>query len=84
MKIVKNNEKVYADLMISNGKIATLDERGTMAEAVAVKDGKILAVGSDEDIAKYKGPDTQAIDAGEKNSYSRPERFPPPRHPRRP
>lgn len=66
MKIVKNNEKVYADLMISNGKIATLDERGTMAEAVAVKDGKILAVGSDEDIAKYKGPDTQAIDAGKR------------------
>lgn len=37
---MKNNDKVYADLMISNGKIATLDERGTMAEAVAVKDGK--------------------------------------------
>ena len=27
---MKNNEKVYADLMISNGKIATLDERGTI------------------------------------------------------
>lgn len=63
---MKNNDKVYADLMISNGKIATLDERGTMAEAVAVKDGKILAVGSDEDIAKYKGPDTQTIDAGKR------------------
>ena len=93
MKIVKNNEKVYADLMISNGKIATLDERGTMAEAVAVKDGKILAVGSDEDIAKYKGPDTQAIggagiccssDSPAGTADSRPERFPPPRHPRRP
>ena len=40
-----------------------------MAEAVAVKDGKILAVGSDEDIAKYKGPDTQAIDAGKEQLF---------------
>lgn len=63
---MKNNDKVYADLMISNGNIATLDERGTMARAVAVKDGKILAVGSDEDVAQYKGPDTQVIDAGKK------------------
>ena len=66
MKTMKNNDKVYADLMISNGNIATLDERGTMARAVAVKDGKILAVGSDEDVAQYKGPDTQVIDAGKK------------------
>ena len=63
---MKNNDKVYADLMISNGNIATLDERGTMARAVAVKDGKILAVGSDEDVAQYKGPDTQVIDAGKR------------------
>ena len=66
MKTMKNNDKVYADLMISNGNIATLDERGTMARAVAVKDGKILAVGSDEDVAQYKGPDTQVIDAGKR------------------
>lgn len=63
---MKNNDKVYADLMISNGNVATLDERGTMARAVAVKDGKILAVGSDEDVAKYKGPDTRVIDAGKR------------------
>ena len=34
------------DLVLINGKVLTLDERSTVAEAVAVTDGKILATGT--------------------------------------
>ena len=40
------------------GKIMTMDDKGTVAEAAAVQDGKIIFVGSIEDANEYVGPDT--------------------------
>lgn len=40
------------------GKIVTMDDKGTVAEAVAEKDGKIVFVGSAEGAKEYIGPDT--------------------------
>jgi len=37
-----------ADLLLVHGKVLTVDERFTIQSAVAVKDGKILAVGGDD------------------------------------
>ena len=51
------------DLIISNGKIATMLKDGQYVQAVAVKDGKIVATGSNARVLKMKGPDTQLIDA---------------------
>jgi predicted amidohydrolase YtcJ len=51
------------DLIISNGKIATMVREGEFVQAVAVKDGKILATGSNAGILKLKGANTQLIDA---------------------
>ena len=51
-----------ADLVFTNGKIVTVDERFTIAQAVAVKGDRIVAVGSSQDIAKLAGPNTRAID----------------------
>lgn len=51
-----------ADLVLTNGNIATIDSKNTIVEAVAVKDGKILFVGSIEEINKYVGPSTKEID----------------------
>jgi predicted amidohydrolase YtcJ len=51
-----------ADLVFSNGKIVTVDERFTIAEAVAVKDDRIVAVGSSQEIARLAGPNTRTID----------------------
>jgi predicted amidohydrolase YtcJ len=51
------------DLIISNGKIATMAREGEFVQAVAVKDGKIVATGSNANILKRKGPKTQLIDA---------------------
>ena len=50
------------DLILSNGKIVTVDERFTIAQAVAVAGDRILAVGSNENIAKLAGPQTRRVD----------------------
>jgi predicted amidohydrolase YtcJ len=51
-----------ADLILTNGKIATLDSTSPIATAVAIKDGKFVAVGADHEIATWKGDNTQVID----------------------
>ncbi len=51
-----------ADTIYSGGPILTIDDDQPTAEAVAVKDGRILAVGSSEDVAPYRGETTEAFD----------------------
>lgn len=53
-----------ADTALVNGKILTLDQGGTVAEALAVRDGKIVAVGRSADIRALAGPATRIIDLG--------------------
>jgi predicted amidohydrolase YtcJ len=52
----------YADLVLYNGKVLTADKNFTVAEAVAVRDGKILAVGANKEIERLAGPTTQRFD----------------------
>jgi len=52
----------YADMVLYNGKILTADEKFTLAGAVAIRDGKILAVGENPRILKMAGPNTEKID----------------------
>lgn len=52
-----------ADEVIIHGKIYTVSSRQPWAEAVAIRDGKIIAVGSDKEIAAYRGPSTKVMDA---------------------
>jgi predicted amidohydrolase YtcJ len=51
-----------ADLVLRDATIATLDPLQPEAQALAVRDGKILAVGSDESIAHYIGKQTKVLD----------------------
>ncbi|MDH6592169.1 putative amidohydrolase YtcJ [Variovorax sp. TBS-050B] len=53
-----------ADLVVTHAKIATLDAAGTMAEALAVRDGRIVAVGSAAQVRALAGPATRSVDAG--------------------
>ncbi len=53
-----------ATLIVHNGKLLTVDAKFTQAEAVAVCDAKILAVGTNADVLKLRGPKTRVIDAG--------------------
>src|SRR5262249_38486972 len=52
------------DTALVNGKIITLDERSAIAEALAVRDGTIMAVGRSADIRDLAGPGTRIIDLG--------------------
>ncbi|MCP4724292.1 MAG: amidohydrolase family protein, partial [bacterium] len=63
---ISNQVSVEADLVLTNGKIITIDERESVAEAVAVKFGKILAVGTTDEINMFTGSGTQVIDLGGK------------------
>jgi predicted amidohydrolase YtcJ len=51
-----------ADTVIYNGKVLTVDAKFSVAEAVAVKDGKIASVGKTDDVLKMAGPNTVKID----------------------
>jgi predicted amidohydrolase YtcJ len=56
--------QAQADLILTNGKIATVAREGEFVQAVAVKDGKVLATGSNARILKLKSANTQVVDAG--------------------
>ena len=51
-----------ADLILHGGKVITLDPKSSIARAVAVREGRIVAVGTDADILAHKGPKTTLID----------------------
>jgi predicted amidohydrolase YtcJ len=53
-----------ADLVLRNGKIVTLDAAQPQAEAIAITAGKIVAVGSNAQIARQIQPATKVIDLG--------------------
>src|SRR6185369_9786334 len=51
-----------ADLILRDGLIYTVDSTNTMTEAVAIREGKIVFVGSHNDVKRYKGKQTRIID----------------------
>ncbi len=57
-------ENAAPDLVISNARVFTADPERPWAEAVAVRDGKILAVGTSSEIAALAASNTRSIDAG--------------------
>ncbi|MTD06733.1 amidohydrolase family protein [Serratia sp. YC16] len=52
----------HASLIITNGKFHTVDRKNPTAQAVAIRDGKFLAVGSEGEVMQHAGPETQVID----------------------
>ena len=57
-----------ADMVIYNGKILTADSPDprtfTIAQAAAIYDGKFVAVGGNDEVLQYAGPQTKKIDLG--------------------
>src|SRR5262249_7765990 len=51
-----------ADTILINGKIVTVDDRFTIAESLAIRGTRIVAVGTTADTDKLKGPQTRVID----------------------
>ncbi|HEV2697896.1 MAG TPA: amidohydrolase family protein [Terriglobales bacterium] len=52
-----------ADAILTHGRVYTVDAKHPWAEAVAIRNGKILAIGSANDVAKYRGRSTKILDA---------------------
>ena len=51
-----------AQVLIQNANIITIDQGRPRAQALAIRDGRFLAVGNNDDIADFMGPDTQRLD----------------------
>ncbi len=54
----------HADLIVRNARISTLDDRGREGTALAVREGRFVDVGTDAEVMRYRGEQTQVIDAG--------------------
>jgi predicted amidohydrolase YtcJ len=58
----------YPDTILHNGKIATMDDKttssnpGTIVQALAIREGKVLSAGTNQRILSLKGPQTKIID----------------------
>jgi len=60
-KVVYAQQK--ADLIITNGKVITIDENMPFAEAIAIAGNKIIMVGSSKEVLKLKTSKTRVVDA---------------------
>ncbi len=54
----------FADMVLLNAVVYTVDAARPWAEAVAVKDGKIMSVGSSEEVRRCIGPRTEVMELG--------------------
>src|SRR5205814_8429586 len=50
------------DLIVHHAKVVTVDPKFSIAQAMAVKAGKVQRVGKDDEILALKGPATQVLD----------------------
>jgi predicted amidohydrolase YtcJ len=53
-----------ADVIVTHGRVYTVNDKAPWAEAVAIRDGKILAVGKEVEIEKLESASTKVVDAG--------------------
>jgi predicted amidohydrolase YtcJ len=60
--VTSSTQQPAADLVLTNGKIITVDDRFSIAQAVAVRGERIVAVGSTAEINRLAGPNTRRID----------------------
>jgi len=56
--------QLVADLIVRNAVVRTLDSSGSIHEAVAIHNGRVLAIGTSESLDDLHGPSTRVIDAG--------------------
>jgi predicted amidohydrolase YtcJ len=54
---------IKADLIVHHGKVVTVDDKCRIVEAVAIADGRIVALGDNGAVLKHRGPKTRLIDA---------------------
>ena len=65
-EIVRSQQQPPADTVLTNGKIITVDDSFSIAQAIAIRGDRFIAVGSNQAIAKLAGRRTRRIDLGGK------------------
>ncbi|HVH25496.1 MAG TPA: amidohydrolase family protein, partial [Vicinamibacterales bacterium] len=55
-------QQAAPDLILTNGKIITVDDRFSIAQAVAVRGDRIAAVGTNQEIERLAGPNSRRLD----------------------
>src|SRR3989442_15552640 len=64
--VMVHSQQAGADTILTNGKIITVDNGFTIAQAVAIRGDRFVAVGTNQDITRLAGPGTRRIDLGGK------------------
>jgi predicted amidohydrolase YtcJ len=59
-------DTIYADSIYLNGTVITVDEKTPYAEAIATKEGLIIAVGTSQEMSEFNGPLTSVVDLNNK------------------
>ena len=63
---IVRGQQAAVDTVLTNGKIITVDDRFSIAQAVAIRGDRFVAVGTNQDITRLAGPTTRRIDLGGK------------------
>src|SRR5262245_51683635 len=62
--VAQTSDRAPADLLLTNGRFATLWREKPAAQAVAIREGRFAAVGTEEEVRRLAGPSTKTIDLG--------------------
>jgi hypothetical protein len=60
--VVLNAQQPAADFLLTNGKIITVDKAFSIQEAIALKGNRILRVGTNQEVLRSRGPQTEMVD----------------------
>lgn len=61
-RLAAQQSRQPADIILNNGKILTVDQNFSIAEAVAIRGNQIAAVGRNQDVMAMSGPNTRVFD----------------------
>jgi predicted amidohydrolase YtcJ len=65
-RVAGEGQESAPDLILHHGKIVAVDDRFSIHEAIAIQDGRIRRLGTDNAILGLKGPGTEVVDLGGK------------------
>ncbi len=66
LSIVLGGVGTEPDLILHNGRIVTVDRDFSIRQAIAVEGGRIVRVGTNNEVLKLRGPGTEVVDLGGK------------------
>jgi ABC-type xylose transport system permease subunit len=67
LSLLRGQQQQAPDVILTNGKIITVDDRFSVAQAIAIRGKRFVAVGTNADITRLAGPNTHKIDLGGKS-----------------